>query len=115
MVKVSVLLVFSGMLVGLSAWEMVTGATSRRVAVLLVAPVLPLVELTVPVVFDTVPATVPVTFTEIVHVLPGVVMVPLLRLMLVDAATAVTVPPHVLVTPGVLATCRPLVSVSLNA
>src|SRR5260370_1298156 len=115
MVKVNVLLVFSGMLVGLNALEMVTGATTRRVAVLLVAPVPPLVELTVPVVFDTVPATVPVTFTTIVHVLPGVAMVPPARLMVVVLAAAVTAPPQLLVTPGVLATCRPLVSVSLKA
>src|SRR5215831_212220 len=42
-------------------------------------------------------------------------MLPPVRLMLVELAAAVTVPPHVLLTPGVLATCNPLVSVSLNA
>src|SRR5262249_7657279 len=85
------------------------------VAVLLVAPVPPLVELTAPVVFVTVPDCVPVTFTTIVQVAPGVAMLPPVRLMLVLFAAAVTVPPHVLLTPGVLATCRPLVNVSLNA
>src|SRR5437899_9560045 len=35
--------------------------------------------------------------------------------MLVELATAVTVPPQVLLTPGVEATWSPLVSVSLNA
>src|SRR5215470_10779251 len=42
-------------------------------------------------------------------------MLPPDRLMLVLFAAAVTVPPQVLLTPGVLATCNPLVSVSLNA
>src|SRR5215471_13249554 len=42
-------------------------------------------------------------------------MLPPVKLMLVLFAAAVTVPPQELVTPGVLATCSPLVSVSLNA
>jgi len=58
---------------------------------------------------------VPATFTTIVQVAPGVAMVPPARLMLVVFAAAVTVPPQVLLTPGVLATCNPFVSVSLNA
>jgi hypothetical protein len=113
--NVSVLLVFSGMLVGLNDLVIVGGEATVSVAVLLVAPVPPLVELTAPVVFETVPDSVPVTFTTMVQVFPGVAMVPLLRLMLVELATAVTVPPQLLVTPGVLATCNPFVSVSLNA
>src|SRR5205085_2556118 len=86
-----------------------------NVAVLLVAPVPPLVELTAPVVLVTVPDCVPVTFTTIVQVAPGVAMLPPVRLMLVELAAAVTVPPQLLVTPGVDATCNPLVSVSLKA
>src|SRR5581483_7867424 len=81
----------------------------------LVAPVPPLVELTAPVVLVTVPDCVPVTFTTIVQVDPGVAMLPPVRLMLVEFAAAVTVPPQVLLTPGVDATCKPLVNVSLNA
>jgi hypothetical protein len=50
-----------------------------------------------------------------VQVAPGVAMVPPVKLMLVLFAAAVTVPPQVLLTPGVLATCNPLVSVSLKA
>src|SRR5262245_12070265 len=42
-------------------------------------------------------------------------MLPPVRLMLVLLAAAVTVPPQEFVTPGVLATCKPLVNVSLNA
>jgi hypothetical protein len=74
-----------------------------------------LVELIAPVVLVTVPDCVPVTFTTIVQVLPGVAIDPPVRLMLVELAAAVTVPPQELVTPGVEATWRPLVSVSLKA
>jgi hypothetical protein len=115
MVKVSDVLPLNGIVAAPKTLLMLGGVATVSVAVLLVAPVPPFVELTVPVVFDTIPDTVPVTFTTIVQVVPGVVIVPLDRLMLVDAATAVTVPPQLLVTPGVLPTCRPLVSVSLNA
>jgi hypothetical protein len=51
-------------------------------------------------------------FTEIVHIPIGVRL--LLKLMLPLPATAVTVPPHVLVTPGVAATCNPAGSVSVK-
>jgi hypothetical protein len=66
-------------------------------------------------VFVTVPAWVPVTLSAIVHVEPGVAMLPPVTLTLVEFAAAVTVPPQVFDTPGVDATCRPFVSVSLNA
>src|SRR5579864_4122946 len=115
MVKLNVLLAFSTMLVGLNDLLIVGGLATVRVAVLLVAPVPPFVELTAPVVFDTVPDCVPVTFTTMVQLVPGVAMLPPDRLMLVLFAVAVTVPPQVLLTPGVLATCSPFVSVSLNA
>src|SRR6185437_16014769 len=55
------------------------------------------------------------TFTTTVQVVPGVAIDPPVRLMLVELAAAVTVPPQLLVTPGVEATCKPLVSVALNA
>jgi hypothetical protein len=103
------------MVVGLNTLAATGGATTVRFAVLLVAPVPPLVELTAPVVLVTVPAWVPVTFTLTVQVDPGVAMLPPVRLMLVELAAAVTVPPQELVTPGVDATCRPPVSVSLKA
>src|SRR6266567_6683405 len=115
MLTVSVLVPFSGTEVGTNDLVTVGGATTVKVAVLLVVPVPPLVELTVPVVFDTVPAWVPVTFTTIVQVLPGVAMLPPDRLIVVVFAVAVTVPPQVLLTPGVLATCSPPVNVSEKA
>lgn len=57
----------------------------------------------------------PVTLTTIVQVAPGVAIDPPVRLMLVELAAAVTVPPQVLLTPGVEATCNPFVNVSLKA
>ena len=74
-----------------------------------------MVELTAPVVFETLPDCVPITFTTIVQVVPGVVMLPPDRLMVVVFAVAVTVPLQVLLTPGVAATCKPFVKVSLKA
>src|SRR5947209_6341134 len=115
MVKVSEVAPFSGMLAAPNAFVMVGGETTIKLAVLLVAPVPPLVELTAPVVFDTLPDCVPVTLTTIVQVAPGVAMAPPDKLMLVVLAVAVTVPPQLLVTPGVASTCRPPVSVSLKA
>src|SRR5581483_3792474 len=115
MLMVSDVVPFSGILVAPNTLVTVAGEATISVAVLLVAPVPPLVELTAPVVLVTVPDCVPVTFTTIVHVDPGVATLPPVRLMLVELAAAVTVPPQVLLTPGVDATCNRLVSVSLNA
>jgi hypothetical protein len=115
MLIVSDVVPFSGILLAPKLLVTVCGATTVSVAVLLVAPVPPFVELTAPVVFVTTPACVPVTFTTTVHVVPGVAMLPPVRLMLVEFAAAVTVPPQEFVTPGVDATCSPFVSVSLKA
>src|SRR5579864_4940708 len=115
MLMVSKVVPFSGILVGANVLVTLGGLATINVAVLLVAPVPPFVELTAPVVFDTVPDCVPVTFTTMVQLVPGVAMLPPDRLMLVLFAAAVTVPPQVLLTPGVLATCNPFVKVSLNA
>jgi len=112
---VSKVVPFSGIFVGANVLVTVGALATINVAVLLVAPVPPLVELTAPVVFDTTPDWVPVTFTTIVQLVPGVAMLPPVRLILVLFAAAVTVPPQEFVTPGVLATCSPLVNVSLKA
>src|SRR5436305_11197955 len=115
MLRANEVLAFSRMLAAPKPLVIVGGVATLSVAVLLVAPVPPLVELTAPVVLVTVPDCVPVTFATIVHVLPGVAMLPPVRLMLVELAAAVPVPPQVLLNPGVDATCGPLVNVSLNA
>lgn len=57
-------------------------------------------------------STVPVMFTEIVQVPTAVRL--LLKLIVPDPAVAVTVPPQVLVIPGVAATCKPVGSVSVK-
>src|SRR5258708_4449753 len=115
MLKLNVLFALRAMLVGLNDLVIAGGLATVSVAVLLVAPVPPLVELTAPVVLLTVPDCVPVTFTTIVPVEPGVAMFTMERLMLFVFAVAFTVPPQLFVSPGVDATCNPLVSVSLNA
>jgi hypothetical protein len=114
-VNVTVADPFSGMLVGLKALLMVGGAITVRVAVLLVVPVPPLVELTAPVVFEAEPACVPVTLTDTAQVLPALAMLPPDRLMLELDAAAVTVPLQVLLTLGAAATCNPVGRVSLTA
>src|ERR1041385_1670211 len=115
MVNVRLVVPFNGMVAAPNVLVMDGGEATISVAVLLVAPVPPLVELIAPVVLVTVPDCVPVTFTTIVQVAPGVAIDPPVRLMLVELAAAVTVPPQVLLTPGVDATCSPPVSVSLKA
>jgi len=115
MLMVSDVVPFNGILAAPKLLVTVAGEATISVAVLLVAPVPPLVELTALVVFVTVPETVPVTFTTTVQVAPGVAIDPPDKLIEVEFAAAVTVPPQLLVTPGVAPTCNPPVSVSLNA
>src|SRR5258708_2805019 len=91
MVKVNVLLVYRGMLRGLSDLAMVGGEATVTVGVLLVAPVPPLVELTVPVVLFFTPEVVPVTFTVTVHE-PLAFKPSPVKLTLPLPATAVSVP-----------------------
>ena len=90
-------------------------AVTVSVAVLLVAPVPPFVELTAPVVLSFPPADVAVTSTEMLHDRPAGID-PLLRLITpLPAVAPVNVPLHVLLAFGVLATCTPAGSVSLTA
>src|SRR5205823_17117 len=79
-----------------------------------VLPVPPLVELTAPLVLVYWPAAVPVTFTTSVQ-LVLTAMLPPVRLMLVEPATAVAVPPQVFDRPFGVETTRPVGSVSVNA
>ena len=100
-------------LAGLSAVN--AFAVTVSVAVLLVAPVPPFVELTVPVVLSFPPADVAVTSTEMMHDSPAGID-PLLRLIApLPAVAPVNVPLHVLLAFGELATCTPAGSVSLKA
>ena len=63
--------------------------------------------------FVRLPGVLAVTFTTIVHV-PFCGTAPPVRLMLAVPAAAATVPPHVPVTPGILATVNPAGSASLK-
>src|SRR5258708_902816 len=113
------LVAFRAMLVGLKTLAMVGGATTVRVAVLLVVPVPPSVEVIAPVVLFSSPALVPVTFTEKVQEDPAAgdaVNDPLLRVMVLLPAVAVTVPlPQAPVSPFGVATTTPAGRLSVNA
>src|SRR5262249_52982460 len=116
-VKVAVVVPFSGMVAAPNALLIVGGATILIVAVLLVAPVPPFVEVIGRVVLWASPAAVPVTFTVRVHE-ALCATVPPERLITPVPAVAVTEPLQVLTTPGTAATASvPVVfgSVSLNA
>jgi hypothetical protein len=94
---------------------MLAGVETVRVAV---APgtLGALAEVRGPVALFLNPSVTPVTFTVIVHVVPiGALTTPFTRLMLPEPATAVTVPPHVLVTPFGVATTTPAGRGSVNA
>jgi hypothetical protein len=103
MVKVTVVVPFKEMAAAPNALLIVGGATIFNVAVLLVSPVPPSVEVIALVVFEASPATVPVTFTVNVQEVPLVTVAPE-RLITPVPAVAVTVPPQVFTTPGVAAT-----------
>ena len=103
MLNVKLVEPFSGIVAAPKALLMVGGVATVRVAVLLVPPVPPLVELTLPVVLGLEPEVVAVTFTLTAHD-ELAETVPPVRLMLKLPAAGANVPPHVLVAPGVPAT-----------
>jgi hypothetical protein len=111
-VKLRVVVPFSGMVDGVNDFAMAGGATTMML-VLDVLPVPPSRELTVTLLF-LIPADVPVTFTVTVQE-PLAATVPPDRLTVLDPATAVVVPPHVLFRLGVDATTRPLGRLSVKA
>jgi hypothetical protein len=93
------------------------GATGTGFTVKVAVPVLPVppsVDVTLLVVLIFVPVVVAVTLSETAHD-EFAAMVPPVRDTLPDEATAVAVPPHVLVRAGVDATVRPAGRVSVKA
>src|SRR5216683_7580117 len=92
----------------------VGGPMTFSVAVLLVVPVPPLLELTAPVVLFFTPAVVPVTSTLIVQLLLDARLPPL-KLRVVSPAEGLNVPPQPLLEFGVLATTKPAGRLSVNA
>src|SRR5437763_2690741 len=120
MVKVSEVVAFSAIVFGLNTLVIEGGATTVNTAVLLTVPVPPSVELIAPVVLLASPSTVPFTSTLKVHDALWATLPPD-KLITPLPAVAVTVPPQVLLTLGVLDTTSvalpapPLTcSVSLN-
>jgi hypothetical protein len=111
-VKLSEVEPFSGMLAAPKAL-MITGGATTVIEALEVLPVPPSVEVTWTLLFFT-PAVAPVTFTETVHDALAAT-VPAERLMLDDPATAVAVPPQVLVNALGVATTKPDGKLSVNA
>jgi len=101
------------MLAAPNALVMDGGAATVKFAVA-VLPVPPLVELTAPLVLVYWPDAVPVTFTTRVQ-LVLTAMLPPVRLMLVEPATAVAVPPQVFERPFGVETTSPVGNVSVNA
>jgi hypothetical protein len=95
MVKVSEVVAFNAMLVGLKTFAMVGGA-STLIEAEAVPPVLPSVDVTLLVVLFWSPAEMPVTFTDKVQDALAAI-VPPERLMVLVPAVAVIVPPQVLV------------------
>jgi len=113
-VKVRLVVPFSGILAAPNDLAIVGGATTVTVAVLLVVPVPPSVEVTAPLVLFLTPAVVPVTSTFTVQVPPPDDMVPPLNVSDVSPAFGVNVPPHDVLAFGVEATANPDGSVSVN-
>ncbi len=112
-VKLSEVEPFSAMAAAPNDLVMVGGVATLMLAVA-VLPVPPLVEVTLPVVLTKFPEAVAVMLTVRVQVLLAA-MVPPVSEMLPEPATAVAVPPQVLVRPLGVATTRPAGSVSVNA
>ena len=119
MVNVSDVVALRAIVDGLKTLAIDGGATTVSIAVLLVVPVPPSVEVTAPVVLLLLPAVVPVTSAEKVQVEPApgdAVNVPPDRLMVPLPAVAVIVPlPQEPVTFGVFATTTPAGKLSVKA
>jgi hypothetical protein len=114
MVKVSEVVAFRAMLLGLKILAIEGGATTLIEAEA-VPPVPPSVEVTFPVVLFCVPAAIPVTFTEKLQKLLAAI-VPPLRLITFVPAVAVIVPaPQDPVNPFGVEITRPAGRVSLKA
>jgi len=109
-VKVSVVVPPTGTTEAPKALLIVGGANTVIVAVLLVVPGPPFVDVTAPVVLFLTPAVVPVTVTENMHVPLAAIVAPVSVIWLLPVI--VSVPPHCDVVP--LATDKPAGNVSVN-
>jgi len=114
MVKVSEVVAFRAMALGLKTLAIDGGATTLIEAEA-VPPVPPSVEVTLPVVLFCVPAAMPVTFTENAQELLAAIVPPVRLITLVACVAVIVPPPQVPVRPLGVATTRPAGSVSLKA
>ncbi len=112
-VKVSEVVPFKGTTLAPKALATVGGPSTLRLAVLLVPPVPPSVEVTAPVVLFCVPVAIPVTLTTILQAEEGA-KVPPDRLIRFVPCVAVTVPPQLLVSPLGVETISPAGKLSLK-
>jgi hypothetical protein len=110
-VKLSMLVPFSGIVAASNDFMIVGGATTVIGAVLLVPPGPDSLELTLPVVFDFTPAVAPVTVTLNVHI-PPLAMDPPLKLIRFPPLVVTVPPPHAADEP--LATVNPAGNVSVK-
>src|ERR1700704_5648251 len=106
MVKVSVVVPFSGIVVGLNALAIDGGATTLMLAEA-VPPVPPSVDVTFPVVLFCVPAAMPVTFTAKVHEVLCARVAPVRLITFVPCVAVIVPPPQVPVKPFGVETTRP--------
>jgi hypothetical protein len=109
MMKVSDVVAFSAIVVGLNALNIDGGASTLRLAVAML-PVPPSFEVTAPVMLLNAPAVVPVTVTLNWHWLLAATVAPVNEIPV--GAVVVSVPPHTV--DVLLATVRPIGSVSVN-
>jgi hypothetical protein len=114
MVKLSVVAAFRLMLAAPNALAIDGGAMTVRLAVLLGAPAPLSVEEIGPVVLFCTPAVTPVTF-RLIEQEPLAGSVPADKLIELEPAAALAVPPQVLVSPFGVATTSPAGRASLNA
>jgi hypothetical protein len=113
MVKVSEVVAFFEMLVGLNTLA-ITGGASTLIEAEAVPPVPPSVDVTLPVVLFCSPAVMPVTFTEKVQDALAARLAPDRLMVLVPAVAVIVPPPQVPVWPLGVEMTRPAGSVSLN-
>jgi hypothetical protein len=113
MVKVSEVVAFTAIVVGLNALAIEGGATTLMEA-LAVPPVPPSVEVTLPVVLFCCPAAVPVTFTENVQEALAASVAPDRLMTFVPVVAVIVPPPQVPVKPLGVETTSPAGKVSLK-
>jgi len=113
MVKVSDVVAFNAMLLGLKTLAIDGGATTLIEAEA-VPPVPPSVEVTLPVVLFCVPAAIPVTFTENVQEVLAARLAPVRLITFVACVAVIVPPPQVPVKPLGVEITRPAGSVSVK-